>query len=394
MEDEIYRSICLAFGALFLSASAVFCLPCSAQSNWMEYRELARRNEHDQNYQAAEKLYARAQAGLADSALDSKIPLLCSRAVCLLDLTRFEDCFKQVDQILALSVFLKKQKQGLKAETLDSLFFLAEALENHKPIKLGAKELLALDTTCATKARQIFLTYFPSGYNLGKEVRYCRIYAANNKMQEGLAELERFKRSSKLSPDEEVEIDRFIAAAALRAGDAKRWQSIEAKLLQEHGGKRYLVARDLAKYNLWSAYYDFGLAAIDAGIAAAKADKSLSTLDRVKIVDELVAFKIRYYADRGDFDKRFAASRDRYLALKAYDKALPAQYQEALDKYAELLRISGRKAEADKLVPSSGASRARLIEGASFFLTEKDKAELLRQENLQQTLKKEVKKGK
>jgi hypothetical protein len=206
--------------------------------------------------------------------------------------------------------------------------------------------------------------------------------------------LERFKRSSKLSPDEEVEIDRFIAAAALRAGDAKRWQSIEAKLLQEHGGKRYLVARDLAKYNLWSAYYDFGLAAIDAGIAAAKADKSLSTLDRVKIVDELVAFKIRYYADRGDFDKRFAASRDRYLALKAYDKALPAQYQEALDKYAELLRISGRKAEADKLVPSSGASRARLIEGASFFLTEKDKAELLRQENLQQTLKKEVKKGK
>ena len=42
--------------------------------------------------------------------------------------------------------------------------------ENHKPIKLDASKLLAIDTTCATKARQIYLTYFPDGYNLAKEV--------------------------------------------------------------------------------------------------------------------------------------------------------------------------------------------------------------------------------
>lgn len=383
LEAKIYRSIFPALVALILSASTNFCLPCSGQSNWLECRELAKREEYDQNYQAAEKLYARALAGLPDSAFDSKIPLMCARAGCLLDLERFADCFKQVDQILALDVSLKKKNVTLKPETLDSLFFLAEALENHKPFKLGAKELLAIDTTCATKARQIYLTYFPAGYNLAKEVRYCRVYAANNKMNEGLVELERFKRSNKLSPDETVEIDRFIAAAALRTGDGKRWQAVEAKLMQKHGGKRYLVARDLAKYNLWSANYDFGLAAIDAGIAAAKADKSLSELERVKLIDELVVFKIRYYADQGDFEKRFAGSRERYLALKAYGKALPTQYQEALDKYAELLRMTGRKAEADKLVPSAGASRARLVDGASFFLTEKDKAELSRHENLQ-----------
>lgn len=364
----------------------------------MEYRELAKRSEYDHNYQAAEKLYARAQIGLPDSALDSKIPLMCARAGCLIDLERFEDCFKQIDSLLDLSVFLKKQNQSLKAETLDSLFFLTEALENHKAPNLSARELLVLETTCAAKVRQIYLTYFPDGYNLGKEVRYCRTYVANDKIAEGLAELERFKRSTKLSTDEQVEIDRFIAAAALRTGDAKRWQAIEARLLLKHGGKRYLVARDLAKYNFWSANYDFGLAAIDAGIAAAKADKSLSTLARVKIIDELRVFKIKYYADRGDSEKTFVACRDRYLALKTYGSALPAQYLEARDKYADLLRANGHKAEADMLVPLPGASRARQVDGASFFLTETDRAELSRQENLQQEqsrrLHRENKKGK